>query len=154
MREMKEDIIQRNDAIVRARAAGVSSKELARIYGLSGGRVRAIISGHEIVERDTRYLTKYGLTYKEYLDLKTHITRTGLTPQAAYHAHKRNALICGIQWGFTLKTWWDMWQASGKWHLRGRGHGLYVAMLKDPLGAYVPDNTIIVQSGAQGRRNS
>lgn len=44
----------------------------------------------------------------------------------AFREQRRNAAYRGIEWKLDFKYWFSIWQASGKLHLRGRGHGKYV----------------------------
>lgn len=71
------------------------------------------------------------------------------TPTGAYRQQKVSARARGIAWGLTLWQWWTIWQDSGRWEERGRGHG-YMMCRKGDAGGYTVDNVFI----ATGRHNS
>ena len=55
-----------------------------------------------------------------------------------------NAAQRGILWLLTFEQWWDIWQQSGKWHLRGTRVGQYVMARKRDRGAYKVGNVEII----------
>jgi hypothetical protein len=63
----------------------------------------------------------------------------------AYVRQRDTAKSRGIEWRFTFVTWWAMWDASGKWALRGRTKGLGGWEMSRPgdVGPYSPDNVVI-----------
>lgn len=62
----------------------------------------------------------------------------------AYNAQKDMAKHRGIDWGFTLDTWCDMWEQSGKWDQRGKSGDQYCMGRKGDQGAYSPNNVYII----------
>jgi len=64
-------------------------------------------------------------------------------PLKKYKQQRRNAKTRGIEWMFTIDTWWSVWEASGKYHLRGKSLGHYVMARKNDIGAYSVDNVEI-----------
>jgi len=90
---------------------------------------------------------KWGLNLEEY---RRHIAMYGgpghdSSPMKKYYTQRKNALARGIEWRIGFKEWWDMWQQSGKWTLRGRGSGYCMARWGD-TGPYHPDNVYICSS--------
>lgn len=76
-------------------------------------------------------------------------------PLGAYNKHKENARRRGIEWRFTLWTWWLVWDQSGKWAERGGGAGGYVMCRRGDVGAYCPDNVFIaraIQNSSEANR--
>lgn len=67
-------------------------------------------------------------------------------PIAKFVSQKRNASKRGIGWDLTFKEWWDIWQESGKWDLRGRGQGYCMARHGD-TGPYSKGNVEIITIG-------
>lgn len=74
--------------------------------------------------------------YKELRDLKT--------PPRVYAAQRRNAGVRGISWDFDLWSWWQVWEASGKWAQRGKKTGQYVMARYNDTGPYSTDNVKII----------
>ena len=55
-----------------------------------------------------------------------------------YEAKKRN-----IEWNLTFEQWWDIWQQSGFYHLRGSSRGEYCMSRYQDQGAYEVGNVYI-----------
>ena len=85
---------------------------------------------------DARARHLFGLSRADYVRLRE------LGAYRAYRAQHANAGKRGIDWGFTLASWWAVWEASGKWAQRGRGHGYVMARHGDE-GPYKPENIYI-----------
>lgn len=60
-----------------------------------------------------------------------------------YKQQARQAKHRGIEWQFTFESWMQLWNESGKFHLRGKGTGKYVMARRGDLGPYSPDNCFI-----------
>jgi hypothetical protein len=69
------------------------------------------------------------------------------TPRGRYSQHKGKAVARGIEWRLTFEDWWDIWQTSGKWNLRGRYAHQYVMARYGDRGPYARDNVRICLSG-------
>lgn len=54
----------------------------------------------------------------------------------------------GIGWEMTFEEWWEVWQKSGKWTERGRGHGKYQMARFGDSGPYNVANVKIITSDA------
>jgi hypothetical protein len=64
---------------------------------------------------------------------------------AKFKGHKVNASQRGILFLLTFPEWWEIWQASGHWHERGKGRGQYVMARKGPdIGPYAVGNVEII----------
>lgn len=116
---------------------------LAR-YGVTkkdgGQHTKALLRRVSITERkDRASFAKHGCSYQQY------ITLVSLGVTRRYGRQKCNAVCRGIAWGFDLWTWWQVWDASGHWADRGRGHG-YVMARKGDCGPYSPENVYIITS--------
>ena len=49
----------------------------------------------------------------------------------------------GIDFELTFDEWYDIWQQSGHWADRGRGHGKYCMSRVNDIGAYKVGNVFI-----------
>jgi hypothetical protein len=58
-------------------------------------------------------------------DVKTYRSLRGRT-MAMFQQQRQSARRRGIPWHLTLGDWWRIWEQSGRWNERGRGHGHYV----------------------------
>lgn len=139
--------------IARLVIDGKSYQEIADRMGCSRERIRQIsnrVGSHDVVlerraERKrlktsaalSRISPKYGLP----MESVRHLIRIGAT--RAYTMQRRQANDRGIEWLFTFQTWWDVWDRSGRWGLRGRKFGNYVMARKMDAGPYSPDNVYI-----------
>lgn len=98
--------------------------------------------------REAKSLKYWGYSIDEYDE---HVANHGTTtnrksPMAKYNQQKRNANARNIGWNLTFKEWWNIWQDSGKWELRGRGVGYCMARWGDS-GDYDKDNVYICTTG-------
>jgi hypothetical protein len=57
--------------------------------------------------------------------------KSTIYPWAAYRMQRKNAIATGKGWEITFPEWWQVWQESGKWELRGRGQGYCMARYGD-----------------------
>jgi hypothetical protein len=105
-------------------------------------------------EQDAR--ARWGCSRDEYvslLEVGRRMIAEGLsrdrTPAGAFANQKQNAKSRGIEWRLTLWQWWAIWQESGRWEDRGRGHN-YMMCRKGDAGPYAVGNVFI----APGHFNS
>lgn len=66
-----------------------------------------------------------------------------------YNAQKNNAKRRSIEFCITFEEWLQIWEASGKWALRGRGANKYCMCRIGDTGAYSVENVFI----GQGKHN-
>lgn len=89
-----------------------------------GVRVRVIAKEQQVANaKAARIKSSWGMTVEEY---EAHIEQYGTStladsPMRRYIEQRRNAKNHGVSWRFTFKTWWALWEASGKWDERGVG---------------------------------
>lgn len=96
-------------------------------------------------EKDRQSLDVFGCSYAELLRVQgSASTGESGTPSYAYNQHKSKAQVRNIEWKFTLKTWWKLWEESGKWSERGRGAGKYCMARNGDIGPYSPENVRII----------
>lgn len=50
----------------------------------------------------------------------------------------------GFEWRLTYNEWCDIWEASGKWNLRGKHRGQYVMARIGDVGPYAVGNVEII----------
>lgn len=62
---------------------------------------------------------------------------------AAYRCQRGNARRRGIAWEMTFREWWEVWEASGKWGVRGRSKGGWVMGRRGDVGPYKVGNVYI-----------
>lgn len=145
----------RNDEIHRLRASGVSVKDIAKKFSIAKSFVYQILSCYErcpktgdwslIIETtdsfDKKYkdrmLRKYGVdsSIVEKLNI--------FGAPKKYLEQKKMAIKRNITWEFDLQQWWDVWESSGKWDLRGRKVGNYVMSRNGDVGPYSSNNVRI-----------
>lgn len=167
----------RSEPMAAMYKAGKTLEEIGQLYGLTRERVRQIISKYHGItaldggnciraksrqeraaaRKNARYLAKYGCTFADWQDM----VRVGKemraagkgryrSPTYAFVSQRSNARARGIEWELTLLQWWTIWQASGKWDLRGRGQGYMMCRFGD-AGSYSVGNVYIatgVHNGA------
>lgn len=137
--------------------AGYTMNAIGEQYGITRERVRQIITrnfgmtaehgGRSVGAADraerraaklnAQSIAKRGCTLEQY-----HQLRDMVKPTRAYSSQRSNAHKRGIEWKFNLWTWWQVWQASGKWDQRGRGQGYVMCRINDE-GPYAPGNVFI-----------
>lgn len=135
----------RNDrvkAMIAMYKSGKTLAEIAKEVGLARQRVHQIFKDNGISSeghgakvrtkkradekqawRASRIKEIWDLTMEEY---KTHVAKYGTSttpgsPMQRYVEHRRNAGRDNTAWEFTFRTWWEMWETSGKWEERGVG---------------------------------
>lgn len=167
--EAIEKDLKREALIIKEYLAGEKIKVIAKNYGISNQRVSQIakrngyssldragfISKNEKIEkankikmqawskRNLECISRAGCGIEEYEKIRLIKSNSGLTPQQAFKAHKRNSRTRGIEFKFKFKDWWDIWDKSGQWGNRGMKMGQYVMGRKDDKGPYSAENVII-----------
>lgn len=159
----------RSEIMASMYTAGKTLEEIGVLYKITRERVRQILKKyHGIVgkdggiaaraeanrrkaevRRDAKFLARYGCTYASYrelLELSRETCASGVSyakaPLGAYRNQERNAKQRGIEWNLSLIEWWEIWQRSGKWQLRGRGKGYMMCRFGD-TGPYAAGNVYI-----------
>ena len=88
---------------------------------------------------------KHGVPY----ELLRQLRACGAT--SAYMRHRENSKKRAIPFNLTLAQWWAVWQASGKFHLRGTGRGKYcMSRIRDD-GPYALGNVHVQLNEENGR---
>lgn len=114
--------------------AGVSRQRVHQIFKKNGvtsagngARVRPsakkLAQAANLVQRTARIRASWDLSLDEY---DAHVAQYGSStgtdsPMRRYIEQRRNAKITNVAWEFTFKTWWALWEQSGKWEERGVG---------------------------------
>ncbi|EBG9723259.1 TPA: hypothetical protein G9F28_004607 [Salmonella enterica] len=126
---------------------GISRERVRQILllnglrGVDGGRHVKIIN-REKIEAE-KHVAKYGCTSEQLEALACHYTQKSKSPLHAFRAQRVHALSRGVEWSLIFWDWWQIWQASGKWELRGRGAGSFCMCRKGDEGAYEKNNVYI-----------
>lgn len=71
-------------------------------------------------------------------------------PYRRFAEQRASAKQRGIDWRLTFDQWWAIWEESGKYAQRGRGHGKYVMSRYFDQGPYEPGNVKVVRSDTNG----
>jgi len=61
-----------------------------------------------------------------------------------FSQQRANAKSRGIAWRLTFEQWWAIWDASGKWHMRGKLPEQYCMARYNDKGVYKVGNVEIV----------
>lgn len=148
------------------RGAGVTYRAIGDALGITRQRVRQIAKQFDILgvtkttassARDERYLCLYGHDWAAHSYLR-HMGKEMMaggatyekTPIGAFCRQRQSAKNRGIEWSLTLADWWSVWQESGKWPERGRGHGHYVMSRYGDEGMYTLENVFIQLADCNG----
>lgn len=135
---------------------GLSLEKIGASFGLTRERVRQVLAKQGTTrneggaskrkqvtaaalqaKRDARYLARHGITFSKWQELRG----TGLLQR--YRNQEHSAKARGIEWGLNLAQWLEIWETSGKMHLRGRGKGKYLMSRIKDSGGYVIGNVHI-----------
>lgn len=152
----KQALIDKREKMAAMYQQGVTLSAIGRQYGVSrqaieqhlkaigvsrkdGGLSFTARHKRERKQRDqaARCMSKYGLPLEVMQQLRAdRVTH-------AYGQQRASSRNRGIAWQLDFATWFAIWQASGKLHLRGQGKGKYVmSRLKDD-GPYAVGNVHI-----------
>jgi DNA-binding CsgD family transcriptional regulator len=146
----------RNEKMVGMYRQGLTLEKIGQTFDITRERVRQILTRvgvtaehggirkqaqakkqAKVAQRDARSLARWGMTYEQAEVLRR---------SRAIHSFKNqkySAKSRGIDWSLTLAQWWDIWQTSGKWEMRGRGKGKYVMSRIKDTGGYAVGNVHI-----------
>jgi hypothetical protein len=61
-----------------------------------------------------------------------------------YSSQRQHAKARGIPFSLTFEEWVEIWDNSGKWHLRGKKKGQYVMARNEDKGGYEKGNVSII----------
>lgn len=163
--------IARELEMANAYVRGETLQSIGARYGVSRQRVQQIVVRHGVnktysprpllnarrlmqedsaksAKRDDRCMKVYGCTFEQAVAIngKRPRSKEYQTVAGKYYHQMRNARQRGIEWKFTLPTWWAVWLESGKWEERGRGPGYCMGRYGDS-GPYSPENVYICTIG-------
>lgn len=143
--------------------AGETLQEIGDKYGCTRERVRQLLNrrgvsattggvvvrrarehAQHIAEIERRRAERiqrwFGLTLAEYDVIR--VIRP--SPTRAYTNQRKSARTRKIGWKLTFKEWWAIWEQSGKWSQRGKGHGKYCMARINFTGPYQVGNVHIM----------
>lgn len=174
--KVNNSVDERSDEFAVRYRKGETLQSIATSYGITRERVRQVLTRKKGMDRtdggvfvrhaarrrereqkrETDARSRWGCSWDEYrflLDEGQRMMKAGFsrdrTPCGAFASQKQNAKVRGIEWKLTLWQWWTIWQESGRWEDRGRGHS-YMMCRKGDAGAYALGNVFI----APGHFNS
>lgn len=120
------------------------------VSALDGGAHLSAISNqiHEARERQSRKdrtcMGRFGCDWETAVRINgatnfySHRTKTYF-----YFNQRHKASDRGIDFDLTLPQWWEIWEQSGKWEMRGRGKGRYCMARHGDAGPYGVGNVYI-----------
>lgn len=121
-------------------------KKIGLVREDGGVSVRALANARYKAPKD-KYLNGFGCFRSEAEKANDGLPFTQKGTKAyAYKNQRCSAAKRGIDWEFTFPQWVELWKASGKWELRGRGKGYCMTRIGD-TGPYSPDNVEIKTIG-------
>lgn len=159
-------------AVVELFKSGLNAMEIGRQMGMADKTARRIIADHgidyagEMKRRleekraalqakkalirpntnEKRANSTYGCTYEQLVAIVGPVKPFQTRAAEAYRNQRNAAKSRGIEFRMTFPEWWQVWQDSGKWELRGRGQGYCMARNLD-AGPYAVGNVYICTIG-------
>ena len=76
-------------------------------------------------------------------DFEVFVIEYGRKPIDQFLSQWAGAKFRGVGWELTFPEWWEIWQNSGKYHLRGHCRGQYVMARNWDAGPYAVGNVDI-----------
>lgn len=143
--------------------SGITLQEIGAAYGITRERVRQLLAGIGISryeggqsisaqQRRRAYQTRLEANcLKRHGCTRDQLKSIGRRAREAFWSQRKNAERRGVGWELTLWQWWCIWQESGHWHERGRGHA-YVMCRYGDEGPYAPGNVFIELSAVNVSR--
>lgn len=130
-------------------AEGRTARQIAIELGISHQAVyqRLRKMGVSIQRKQKKQLMSK--RYRMPMDMVWHLRSIGAT--AAYTRQRQNAATRGIGWELTFAQWWEIWEASGKWGMRGRELGGWVMGRHGDVGPYAVGNVVICSHSDNAR---
>ena len=136
---------------------GMTSKSIGKQFGISSCRVTQILkrvgasrariefaakakhtkAAHKAAAKEARSFSLWGMSSADAEKAR----EIGMIK--AFLSQRNNAAKRGIAWRMTLAQWRDVWTASGKYELRGRGVGKYCMSRLLDDGGYAVGNVHI-----------
>lgn len=168
---VRDSNVERDILIVELYKNGETLKSISKKIGISGERIRQIVKNNNVNlgGRDARQLLKsrdkqlekeiqrskkemrifnmYGINIDLYEKIYTEMGSPSnpKSPFFKFCHHRANSKKRGIEFKLSFAEWWNMWEESGKWDQRGRGHGYVMARYAD-TGGYEIGNVYICTS--------
>lgn len=154
--------VARAEAMAAMYRGGQTLQEIGVQYGVTREAVRQLLSRYTDVtacdggatarraaavarryaRRDLACLQRTGMSLVQWAAFK----KAHPKAVAAYRNQMGNAATRGIGWELTIRQWWMIWQASGRWDQRGRHHDGYVMCRYGDEGPYHVNNVFIARA--------
>ena len=152
--------------IARRYSEGQTLADIGTVYDITRERVRQLLLRTELTRKDRGHAVRLRQQRQQRQQSRDQqsIKRWGHTcaahnallqmrpsPVRRWAEQRRNAQDRHIPWELNLAQWWDIWQESGKWEARGRGHKRYVMSRREDVGPYAPGNVYIQLADVNNR---
>ncbi len=138
---------------------GVSRERIRQIMktnNITGGlEIRLLLKSQDChlknelkdVKRENKIFLTYGISVDRYNQICNEMGRPSNkeSPFFKWSRHKANSKKRNIPFKISFADWWKVWEESGKWNSRGRGHGYVMARYGDTDG-YTIENVYICTS--------
>lgn len=151
------------DSIAARYRAGETLEQIGQSFGITRERIRQLLRmvsvssceggarvrkekkvAARLARMDRASFAKNGMSREDYLRINGPENRIrGMRPSRYFQQQMNNARIRGIPFELTFADWWKLWVDSGKWNVRGRGHGAYVMSRHGDVGPYALGNVSI-----------
>lgn len=168
---VRDSNVERDILVVDLYKKGETLKSISQKIGISGERVRQIVKRNNVnlggldvrsllkskdkqlkkeiqrSKKEMRIFSMYGigtdLYEKIYVEMGS--PSNPKSPFFKWSHHRSNSKKRGIEFKLSFAEWWNIWEQSGKWDQRGRGHGYVMARYGD-IGGYELGNVYICTS--------
>lgn len=163
--------VEKNNFIISLYKQGLTLESIGKQVGITRERCRQIIAANNVdaggmevrlllkastlhakneaklAKKQARAFEKYGITLEKYEEISLRFGRASDTksPFIKYIAQRSNANRRNIGFSISFADWWGIWEESGMWDQRGRGHGYVMARYGD-TGPYTKENVYICTS--------
>lgn len=148
----------RNNEIIRLFRSGLTSSEIAPLFGIAARSVSALLRSYGVRRSEGGKEVAAAIKRQRAIAAKrlARFEVRGCSPddfdsdeqfeeaRARFKQQKSRAVTRRIGWELTFAEWWSIWRASGKWDVRGRRAADSAVMARrGDVGPYSASNVYI-----------